>query len=513
MDNLAKLFRTGPERKLSRIDREHLAGEFGAACDLSVYPDSLIVHRDVLYAMARRPDGEKTVLRASGEGEGEAVTLSGTPLRVEHLPTDHATAELLRKEVDFLNPRPSGLQTSAGLGDRLGLATPGHLRAVEGSGIFPVLSQQSIREMERTGRTPDDVMDCATYGVLEAGWTGGFGSDADHLKTPEDVDYTMAAGFTMFTIDPSAYVVNEADEMDAEQLESAVSKAPWEALETTAAETQTRYGEKALPVPGVEETFTGEALARAIVKYGGAVAHAASMARYIHEAAAGRPVEIEVSVDETESPTTVLEHYYVAAELRRLGVTWVSLAPRFLGRFEKGVDYIGDIAAFEASYAKHCKVAEAFGPYKISIHSGSDKFSIYGICAKHAEGRVHLKTAGTSYLEALRAIAKMDRELFLRILAFANERYETDKATYHVSADSSKIISAEQAADMDEDAILDQFDTRQALHVTFGSVLTADDGKRFKKELLEALREHEEEHYAILARHIGRHLDPLRTKG
>jgi hypothetical protein len=300
--------------------------------------------------------------------------------------------------------------------------------------------------------------------------------------------------------------------MDAGALEAALGKAPWDKLETSLDETRGRYAGQALPVPGLEETFTEEALARAVVKYGGAVAHAASMARYIHETAAGRPVEIEVSVDETDSPTTVLEHYYVAAELRRLGVEWVSLAPRFLGRFEKGVDYIGDIAAFEASYAKHCRVAEAFGPYKISIHSGSDKFSIYGICAKHAEGRVHLKTAGTSYLEALRAIAKMERPLFQRILAFANERYETDKATYHVSADSSKIISAEQADDMDEDAILDQFDTRQALHVTFGSVLTADGGKRFKTELLEALREHEEEHYAILARHIGRHLEPLQRK-
>ena len=93
------------------------------------------------------------------------------------------------------------------------------------------------------------------------------------------------------------------------------------------------------------------------------------------------------------------------SELLRLGVKFVSLAPRFVGRFEKGVDYIGDLALFEAELAQHAAVQKHFGNYKISIHSGSDKFSIYPLFAKYTEGKVHLKTAGTSYLEALRVMA------------------------------------------------------------------------------------------------------------
>ncbi len=130
--------------------------------------------------------------------------------------------------------------------------------------------------------------------------------------------------------------------------------------------------------------FDEETLLRAVVKYGRAVAHTRRMHRHLAQAASGRPFELEMSVDETDSPTTPHEHYYVAHELKRLGVPVVSLAPRFIGAFEKGIDYKGDLRAFEAAFAQHVKIARHLGPYKISIHSGSDKFSIYPIAAKHA---------------------------------------------------------------------------------------------------------------------------------
>src|SRR3954451_13151550 len=98
-----------------------------------------------------------------------------------------------------------GLRPSFGFGDRVGLATPGHVEAMRraGAGIAPIFAQQSIREMGRTNRTPERVMSDALTGARSAGWTGQQGADADHLKTPADVDRTAAAGFTFFTIDPS----------------------------------------------------------------------------------------------------------------------------------------------------------------------------------------------------------------------------------------------------------------------------------------------------------------------
>jgi hypothetical protein len=194
----------------------------------------------------------------------------------------------------------------------------------------------------------------------------------------------------------------------------------------------------------------------------------------------------------------------VASELKRLGVQWVSLAPRYIGRFEKGVDYIGDLAQFEAEFVKHVAIAHHLGPYKLSLHSGSDKFSIYPIIARHAGELVHLKTAGTSYLEALRAMANINPPLFREILAFAHERYDEDKATYHVSADPAKVPAPAQLADSELAGVLDLFDGRQVLHVTFGSVLD-----QFGQRLKEVLGQHEEAHYATLETHFRKHLTPF----
>jgi hypothetical protein len=124
-------------------------------------------------------------------------------------------------------------------------------------------------------------------------------------------------------------------------------------------------------------------------------------------------------MDETELPTSPAEHIYIASELQRLGVLWVSFAPRFVGRFEKGVDYIGDLNAFEADLSVHATIARHFGPYKLSMHSGSDKFSLYPIFMEKTRGLAHVKTAGTSYLEGLRTIATLDKDLIREIYSFA----------------------------------------------------------------------------------------------
>src|SRR5687767_3494654 len=105
-------------------------------------------------------------------------------------------------------PLPLGLSPSFGSGDRLGLATPGHVASMRraGNAVAPIYAQQSIREMTRTARSREQVMGDALRGASESGWTAPQGADADHLKTPQDVDRTAAAGFCFFTIDPSDYV-------------------------------------------------------------------------------------------------------------------------------------------------------------------------------------------------------------------------------------------------------------------------------------------------------------------
>jgi tagaturonate epimerase len=431
-------------------------------------------------------------------------------------PLSHRNATGLRRHLDWLRPRPLGTRTSAGLGDRLGLATPGHVRAVRAVGGFsaiaPIFPQQSIREMTRTGRTPAEVMDDATWGMFAEGWTDGTGADADHLKTTDDIDACFAVGFSLFTIDPGEHVDPTADTADLATLRARAARLPWAGLSDSEDAMRRRYLGRSTEVEHLTISFDECTLLRAAVKYGKAVAHVAAMARHLRKTAGPRLVELEVSVDETETPTSPAEHFWVANELNRLEVEWVSLAPRFVGRFEKGVDYIGDLGALEKDVAAHAALARHFGPYKLSLHSGSDKFSVYPIAARLAKGLVHLKTAGTSYLEALRTAAAVDPAFFRQVYAFARERYDTDKASYHVSAELRKAPLAEDVAEGDLPGLLEQFDAREILHVTFGSVLraTGPDGRsRFKDTLFSLLRANPEAYAKNLEAHFVKHLKPF----
>jgi len=232
------------------------------------------------------------------------------------------------------------------------------------------------------------------------------------------------------------------------------------------------------------------------------------MYRHLAQVMGGRAFELEMSIDETETVTSLPEHVYIAHELKRLGVRWVSLAPRYVGHFEKGVDYIGDLKGFAESFRNHLAVSRTFGPYKLSLHSGSDKLSIYPIAAEIAGSLVHLKTAGTSYLEALRAIAQINPGLFREIVGFAIECYPADRATYHVSAEVSKVPSLEGLSDKALVNLPDNFHAREVLHVTFGSVLKHP---RFRERFFANLRDNEDVYYQMLERHFDRHLQPFKS--
>jgi hypothetical protein len=175
-----------------------------------------------------------------------------------------------------------------------------------------------------------------------------------------------------------------------------------------------------------------------------------------------------------------------------------------VGKFQKGVDYMGDRAEFSAELAKHAAIMHHFGRYKMSIHTGSDKFSIYEEINRQANGRVHVKTAGTSYLEALRVISKTDTPLFRQILDLGHERFEKDRKTYFLDCQPERVPTSSQLSDVELPALLDDFDARQLLHVTFGSALDKY-GPALKANLLEDEAAYE----AVLVAHFGRHLRPF----
>jgi len=389
---------------------------------------------------------------------------------------------------------PLSLHPSFGFGDRLGLATPGHIAAVRGTKFAPIFAQQSVRENTRTGRTPQQVIDDAKRAVESANWELPWGADADHLKTLEDISPFVEAGYTFFTVDPGEHVDNAADTDSMDVLRQKVAGFNWDEL---SAFYLNQNGEQVWGQFAKSPQGEAETLMRGTVKYGKAIQHAVAMFQRLSELKDA--FDFEVSVDETDSPTTPLEHFFIANELTRQGVKFTSLAPRFIGRFEKGVDYIGDLDELDAELAKHAAVTAHFGTYKLSLHSGSDKFSVYPLIGKHWGERIHVKTAGTSYLEALRVIAQCEPDLFLKIYSLGRERYETDRHSYHVSA---RLDLLPETGDLP--SLLEDFHAREILHVTFGSALA-----QFSAELKEALLKNETVYLEGLQAHLEKHLQLL----
>ena len=439
------------------------------------------------------------------EGERIPIVFRHVPARLLVGQTSTRNAAAMRRLLPFLNPRPIGLVPSAGCGDRLGLATPGHIRAFRQSPLAPILAQQSMRENARTGRSPGDVIDDAMWGVLQEGWRGGYGADADHLKTVDDVDRCAAAGFTLFTIDASEHVDNAAATDPEPVVMGKLAEVPWVALDTTWPDTLARL-DAPLDLGTRMVAPTREEWSRAAAKYARVVLHASTLAHRISQAMGSRPFEIEMSIDESDSVTSLAEHAYIAAELQRLNVRCVSLAPRYIGEFMKGVDYEGDVTAFEQSLVDHLAIAQRFGPYKLSLHSGSDKFRIYPAAARTLGENVHLKTSGTSYVEALRAVAMLRPPLFRDILAFARGCYATERVGYHVSGDVSKIPALSSITDQELPRLVDHYDARQVLHVAFGALFRE---LELRDGLFSTLRANEDVYETIIEAHFTRHFAPF----
>jgi tagaturonate epimerase len=402
----------------------------------------------------------------------------------------------MRREVA---PKPLGLASSFGFGDRLGLATAGQLAGLSAvdARVAPVLAQQSARELGRTGRTFDDVLADAIAGVRRSGWGGPFGADADHLKTPADVEAGAAAGFTMFTLDPSDDVVADVSGWPGSRVRACFEAADWSGLEASAADLLARHTGARIELGGRPLPVDAEAVARAAIAYGRAIVRVGELAASVPPGS-----DLEVSVDETATATTTFDHVFVTTELARMGIRPTSLALRFPGVFEKAIEYRGSVAAFAAAVREHAAVAASLGPYKLSLHSGSDKLSIYRAFAEATGGRLHVKTSGTWYLEALRVAALADPSFVRSIWRTARRDFPEARRSYDVSAQLDA-APPEALSDEETHALLDDDVARRILHVTYGSILgdsllrgtllgllTADGGAAYERAVAERASAH-----------------------
>jgi tagaturonate epimerase len=483
-----------------------------------VYPKSFRSLNGLTYGLIRTLEGKKLIVM------GEVSRIADDPFKGE---TYHQSSTLKVCDLSIENTqtlmtlfpytKPTSLKKrpiTIGVGDRLGLATPGHIRAIQRFQVGPVLAQQSVRENAQTGRTFTQVIQDAAWAVFQENYQSGYGADGDHLKSLREVENALDAGVSMVTLDLSEKLnleafrdpievidrkfIEEIDEGDAEVLFHLFLNKDFSFR---------------IPNGGFSIQFDKEILKRNVLFLHKAIDFTQEVYEFIHS----RPgdhgsIDFEISIDETPFPTSPENHLFFIIELNYRGISIDSLAPRFIGEFQKGVDYRGDLAEFREQFYQHAMIARDFGNYKISIHSGSDKFSVFPDMGEIAKAGIHLKTAGTSWLEAMRLIALTKPSLYIEMHQFALSVFEEASKLYHVTTDLNRIPKIETLTDQELPSFLDQEDSRQLLHITYGYLLNAkgeNGGQLFRDRFFQTLAQYEEEYWSLLETHIEKHLNSL----
>jgi len=406
---------------------------------------------------------------------------------------------------------------SFGLGDRFGHQAEAQLRACmlaaqHGVEVIPVWNK-SNREHVIIGSGPSDARQAVDVAIGNLGWKRAYHVDADHIRL-ETVDRFIPHS-DFYTIDVADTIGKAAD-----------AKA--------VAEFVKRHGELAgrIEIPGIVEPFqTSRAEVERIAgKYLLAIQEAKQIYGHIAKEKGEGHFITEISMDETDHPQTPVELLVILTAIADAGVPIQTIAPKFSGRFNKGVDYAGDVMQFEKEFNDDLAVIRyAVGKYelpknlKLSVHSGSDKFSIYGAMRRALErfdAGLHIKTAGTTWLEEVIGLAEAGGEglvLAKEIYAGALDHVQELCAPYAtvIDIDPRKLPSKEAVNKWTSEQFVGALrhdaknqlynpHMRQLIHV--GYKIAAQMGKRY----LEAL----ERHQAFVSKNVTdnlyeRHLKPL----
>ena len=404
-----------------------------------------------------------------------------------------------------------------GMGDRFAHQGKAQLQAVmtaqdEGLDVYPTWNK-SFREHSIVKTQPDDVRAEADAAVSDLGWSAEYYVDADHigLKTVDG----FLAGSNFYTLDVADFVGEAPSDEDLAAFLDAH---------------QSFLGEVSIPGLEAPMVITEEVLRRVAGNFLVAAKGAGEIYRYIEAAKGKGNFFTEVSIDETELPQTPVDLLLILSMLAAEGIPVETIAPKFTGRFNKGVDYVGDLAQFEKEFDEDLYVIayaiREFGlpaNLKLSVHSGSDKFSLYPIInrlvKKHDAG-LHVKTAGTTWLEEVIGLAEAGGEaleIAKDIYTGALARFDELTGPYAtvIDIDPDKLPSPEEVAGWDSETYVsalrhDQSNPaynqhfRQLIHVGFK--VAAELGDRFTG----ALVANEE----VIARNVtgnllDRHIRPL----
>ncbi|MHC4241653.1 MAG: tagaturonate epimerase family protein [Planctomycetota bacterium] len=409
---------------------------------------------------------------------------------------------------------------SFGIGDRFSHQGKPQLAALikarqQGLDIIPVWNK-SHREHTIIGTTHADTRKEADDAVAAYGWDQPYLVDADHIGLNNVDEFIASSDF--FTLDVADYIGKKAEESDVKSFVQKYKKYTG-----------------TLAIDGIDETFdiSEEQITAIADKSLTAVKQAGKIYRHITGAKGADNFITEVSMDETDQPQTPVEMFFILAAIADEGIPAQTIAPKFTGRFNKGVDYVGDVKDFAKEFEEDLAVVafavKEFGlpeNLKLSIHSGSDKFSIYAPIAdalKKFDAGLHIKTAGTTWLEELIGLAmgggdglSIAKEAYTKALSRMSELCGPYESV--IDIDTTKLPSAQEvekwngerfASALRHEQSCEHFnpDLRQLLHVAYK--VAAEMGTHF----YDALDKYED----VIAQNVteniyARHINPLFLK-
>ncbi|MBN1558904.1 hypothetical protein JW998_01550 [candidate division KSB1 bacterium] len=405
---------------------------------------------------------------------------------------------------------------SMGIGDRFGQQGEAQLSAILaakklGVDVTPVWNK-SFREHSIIHTEPADTRTAADAAVQAVGWHGPYFVDADHVSLKIIDPFIPVSDF--FTLDVADLINVRADPA---KIEAFVDRnAPFVG---------------ALAVPGIEGALptTRDLLWHFGEKYLHAIEEARRIYRHVVTQKGHRNFITEISMDETDEPQRPVELFFILAAIAQLEIPVQTIAPKFIGRFNKGIDYAGDVEQFAREFEQHLAIVQfatkelsLSANLKLSVHSGSDKFSIYGPIRKAMlkyDAGLHIKTAGTTWLEELIGLALAGGdglEIAKKIYRGAFERYDELAAPYAsvIDIDHHLLPSPAAVDNWDGGRYADTLrhdrcnhlynsNVRQLLHI--GYKVAAEMGDRY----LKALKKYNKVVAANVADNILRHLQPL----
>lgn len=309
---------------------------------------------------------------------------------------------------------------SIGTGDRFGQQNEAQLKAIqmvekEGIEVTPVWNK-SNREHITIGSEPSETREKADNAVKALGWTKPYFVDADHINLETVERFIEHSNF--FTIDVADFIGKKATKESTDIFVN-----------------QHKKYAGPLHIPGVAgQTLVSPEFIKEIAgRFLFATQQAGIIFRHIKERKQGEFI-VEVSVDELPVAQTPVELFFILSALAKEDIPVQTIAPKFTGRFNKGVDYAGDIKKFEKEFEENIKVIDfAIDHFKLpenlklSVHTGSDKFSLYPVIGKlirkHNKG-IHIKTAGTTWLEEVNGLALAGGESLDLVKEFYSQAYQ-----------------------------------------------------------------------------------------